>query len=357
MKWYQYVAFPFACLYGAAMRFRQHLFETGQKKIVRFDRACISVGNLSVGGTGKTPAVDWLIALLQEQYAVAVVSRGYGRKTKGVRMAQSSSTAEELGDEPALLYQKHGGRVPVVVGERRVEAIPLLLAEHPETEVILLDDAFQHRYVDRQVNLLLSTYSAPFFQDQVLPAGWLREPRTAAARATCVLVTKCPETLSDREKARYREACAAYAPGVPVLFSHIVYGKPYLLGGSPKQELAPGAPILLFSGLASDEALYAELSSHFQVLERIRFPDHVRYGADQIAGLRRAAAAHPGVALVCTEKDAVKLKAPAHAEFLAEFPIFAQPMAMHMSDTDRDSLETHVFTRLQAFFQSPDAFR
>ncbi|EIM77290.1 tetraacyldisaccharide 4'-kinase [Nitritalea halalkaliphila LW7] len=357
MKWYQILAFPFAQLYAGAMRFRHHLFETGLKKSVRFDRPCIAVGNLSVGGTGKTPAVDFLIEQLQERYAVAVVSRGYGRKTRGVRVAQSSSTAEELGDEPALLYEKHGGRVPVAVGERRIEAIPLLLAEHPETEVILLDDAFQHRYVERQVNLLLSTYAAPFFRDQVLPAGWLRESRSGAARASAILVTKCPENLGEREKETYRQACARYAPGVPVYFSTIRYGQPYPLGGSPKRELKPGDPVLLFSGLASDEALYAALSGSFQVRERIRFPDHVRYGASQIAQLRQAAAAHPGVAFICTEKDAIKLKAPAHAEFLAEFPIFAQPMAMHMSETDRDSLETHVFTRLQAFFQSPDAFR
>lgn len=217
MPLHQILLFPFSALYDAATRLRNHLYDIGTKPVIHFETITVSVGNLAVGGTGKSPMVEYLVRLLKGQYKVATLSRGYGRKTKGFILASEQSTAASIGDEPMQFYRKFGAEVAVAVGEERAIAIPEILFHHSDTEVIILDDAFQHRKVGRDLNILLTAYHSPFFKDHVLPAGRLREARKGAHRADIVVVTKCPPTLDEKDKTSFSQAIREYAqPDVPI---------------------------------------------------------------------------------------------------------------------------------------------
>src|SRR5258706_3745257 len=184
--------FPFSILYDLVTRIRNRLYDIGHKKSFRFETTVVGVGNLNVGGSGKTPMIEYLVKLLLPQHKVATLSRGYGRKTSGLRFATKSDTADTLGDEPFQFFRKFDHEVLVTVGEDRAYAIPNILLHRPLTDIILMDDAFQHRAVDPQLSILLTDYRQPFYSDWVLPAGNLREARAGAHRSDVVVITKCP---------------------------------------------------------------------------------------------------------------------------------------------------------------------
>src|SRR5882757_6102445 len=165
MKVIRLLLYPFAALYNLATRFRNYLYDIGHKPSFQFDTPVIAIGNLNVGGSGKTPMVEYLIALLKKDFKVATLSRGYRRETKGYRIATESDTVRQIGDEPMQLFRKFGKNINVVVGEDRVFAIPNILQEFPETNVILLDDALQHRSVRAGLSILVTEYSHPFYRD------------------------------------------------------------------------------------------------------------------------------------------------------------------------------------------------
>ena len=185
---------PFALVYGVAMSIRRFLYETKLMRSSQFDVPTISVGNLSTGGTGKTPHIEYLIRLLQPYINVSVLSRGYKRKTEGFRMVQVDNTVLEVGDEPLQFKLKYPS-VPIAVSERRAYAIPQMLYRHPDIQTILLDDAFQHLAVAPYFNILLTEYNFPFNKDFLLPAGRLRDWRKTAAKANVIVVTKCKNDL------------------------------------------------------------------------------------------------------------------------------------------------------------------
>ena len=191
----KFLLYPFSLLYGLITDFRNVLFDKGFKSQTGFDIPIINVGNLTVGGTGKSPQIEYLIRLLADTYQVASLSRGYGRKTKGYILADEHANAEQIGDEPMQFFQKFGSKISVVVSEKRVEGVQQLLQEKPTTELILLDDAYQHRYITPSFNILLMDYHRPFYEDLTFPAGRLRERRRGANRADCIVVSKCPENL------------------------------------------------------------------------------------------------------------------------------------------------------------------
>lgn len=189
---------PLTILYGFGAWFRNYLYDKGCYDTTSFQIPIISVGNLSVGGTGKTPHVDFLASVLKPAHP-AILSRGYGRKTKGFRMVQPTDGSKEAGDEAAMMIRKHPG-MAVAVGENRMLAVPDLLLARPDTRVIILDDAYQHRSIKPSLNILLTTYDKPFTRDRVLPLGRLRESRSEYKRADIIIVTKCPEELSEQNR-------------------------------------------------------------------------------------------------------------------------------------------------------------
>ena len=339
MKIHEKALYPFSVLYDGITRFRNHLYELEIKKSCSFEPVVINVGNLAVGGTGKTPMIEYLIGLLQERYQLATLSRGYGRRTYGFRLAAPEDTALTLGDEPFQLYQKWKEKVIVAVGERRAMAIPQVLYEHPEVEVFLLDDAYQHRPVRPDLNILLTTWQRPFFRDYVLPAGRLREGRRGAARAHAIVVTKCPGQVTEAELEVYRKETARYAgEEIPVYFSSLAYDHPQPFSG-PLTSLPQ--KVVLVSGLARADLLEQEVGNKYQLLKHFRYSDHHPYTAEELVQLKAFVQGQPGCALLTTEKDAVKWLKPQFNELLQEIPVFVLPVR-HQFLEGKEAFEARV---------------
>jgi tetraacyldisaccharide 4'-kinase len=216
--------YPLALLYGLAIWLRNKFFEWDILPEQEFDLPVIGVGNLMVGGTGKTPHVEYLLNLLKDDYKTATLSRGYGRKSLGYILADEESIAEEIGDEPMLYATKYKNTL-VVVCEKRLYAIPNLIGDHPETDVIIMDDAFQHRSVKAGLNILLTTYEKPFYEDFLLPSGRLREWPSGYKRANIIIVTKCPDSITEQKEREIIQKINPL-PGQKIFFSKMVYTKP-----------------------------------------------------------------------------------------------------------------------------------
>lgn len=328
--------FPFAVLYDIITRLRNHAYDTGRKPSVHFDVPVIGVGNLTVGGTGKTPMVEHLIRVLTPSYRVATLSRGYGRRTKGFRLATAGDTAATLGDEPLQLFRKFGQTVTVAVGEDRAFAIPNILQEQPDTEVILMDDAFQHRRVRPLVNLLLSDYSRPFYRDLLLPVGRLRESRSGAGRANVVIVTKCPVEIQEEEMMAIEDAIREYTPA-PVFFTTIRYGNPVPFGGFFTNDIAtPADRVILVTGIAQAGPLVAYLKRSYTLVEHVAFADHHLYTREDLEGLKARVAANPGISIITTEKDSVKLSDEELKDVAGRMPLFYLPMEAEFVKNGKD---------------------
>ena len=327
---FTWLLLPLSRVYGLITDVRNWLFDSGLLAEYRPDRFTVSVGNLTVGGTGKTPLIDYLIKrhVTSEwtlNHEIVTLSRGYGRRTTGYRLADDTDTARTIGDEPLQLYRKFGHNVRVCVGERRADAIRIIQTRYPETTAILLDDAFQHRAVQPHLNLLLTDYNRPFYLDHPFPAGWLRERRRGARRADAVIVTKCPADLSLTDKQIISRKIRRYArPKVPVFFAGLHYDQPMAFA---TQQPAPGLrEVLLVSGLANADSLECYVRQTFSMHRHYRFADHHAYTRADLDQLLRLLP--PGVGLLTTEKDRVKLDellTPAERKTL---PLFYLPVAM-----------------------------
>lgn len=312
--------FPFTLLYDLATRVRNYLFDIGYKTSFEFDRCIINVGNLSVGGTGKSPMVEYLIRLLKTDHKIATLSRGYGRKTKGFRIAGAEDTAGTLGDEPFQFHAKFE-EVTVTVGEERAVAIPFILAEKPDTEVIILDDAYQHRYVKPNFNILLTSYHKPFYDDWVLPSGRLRESRNGARRADCVILTKCPEAISKEERDQIKSQIQRYSNGL-VYFSKIEYKDPVPVLNSRNDW---SDKVFLFTGIANPLHLQQYVKTNYNLIEELHFGDHHQFTVKDIDQLISIANDRDLVFLT-TEKDMVRLLSDELKQKIKELPLFYIPI-------------------------------
>jgi tetraacyldisaccharide 4'-kinase len=312
--------FPFAVLYDAVTSIRNMLYNRGYKPVASFEIPVISIGNLAVGGTGKTPMVEYLVRLFTPQFKVATLSRGYGRKTRGFRLAGPSDNATTIGDEPYQLYRKFDGRITVSVGEERAIAIPYLLNESPDTQIVLLDDAFQHRPVKPAFQLLLTDYSNLFYQDMLLPAGRLRESSRGASRADIIVVTKCPATLKEGEMMNIEGRIRDYADK-PIFFSTIRYGTPIAMGHTNPLNQR----VVLLSGIANHKPIEEYLRLHYHVIKHFAFPDHHTYTSSDLDNVVDFAAKENAVVFT-TEKDAVKLDSEALRKVLQPAPFFYLPI-------------------------------
>jgi tetraacyldisaccharide 4'-kinase len=257
------------------VRFRNHLYNIGYKKSFSFETRVLSVGNLSLGGNGKTPMVEYFVRLVCDEFSTAVLSRGYGRSSKGFKLATAGDTVDNLGDEPLQMYLKFHPRIEVAVGESRALAIPNILLDRPNTELVILDDAFQHRSVVPNLSILVTDYWNPFFNDQVIPAGRLREPKSGVSRADIIVVTKCPFNLKKEEQQNYFKLIRKYHQHVPIYFTTIAYQDPvhFIKGTSA----VSGVNVLLLTGIAKPESMVDYVSKQFNLIDHIRYRDHFRY--------------------------------------------------------------------------------
>lgn len=316
--------YPFAILYDIGSRFRNHLYNIEHKKSFQFDTNVIAVGNLSVGGTGKTPVVEYILRLLKNR-KTATLSRGYGRQTKGFRIANKDDSALTLGDEPYQFYNKFS-KVMVTVGEDRAMAIPQILYHQEETEVIILDDAYQHRSVIPNLNILLTEYSKPFFTDYILPAGRLREARKNANRADAVVITKCPDLISENVENRYLKSVREYTnSNIPVFFSAVSYESPKLIYGEEAKE--PKC-VYLFTGISNYLPFVDHVLQNYEIIGQQHFADHYKYQIKDIENIieKFDQVSTDNAILLTTEKDMVRLLDDEFKEIFGDRPIYYIPI-------------------------------
>ena len=324
LKSFRYLLIPFALLYGAVIWFRNRMFDKNILKSSSFNFPIICIGNLSVGGTGKTPMVEYLIRLLKNDLHVATLSRGYKRKTKGFAIADTGTTALEIGDEPMQLHCKFP-EITVAVGEERLVAIPQLLQERPETAVILLDDAFQHRSVRAGLNILLTDYKNLYTRDLLLPAGDLRDLRSGSRRAHIILVTKCIPGLSEPEK---KAIITEIGPSQDqtVYFTEIEYGRPYHLFSKKEIIVTDDMDTLLICAIASPGPLKEFLNRKVNTYDMLRYPDHHIFDMDDLEDIKKQFGKMRSVnkIIFTTEKDAVRLQK--FENELLDHPIYVIPI-------------------------------
>lgn len=298
MKLLRKLLFPFSIIYAAITALRNRLYDLGWLKSHSYNLPIICVGNLSTGGTGKSPMVEFLVNTLKQKYKVAVLSRGYKRKTIGFRKVLVTSTVSEVGDEP-LQFKKKFPEVDVAVCEVRSNGIDKLKTN---ADLIILDDAFQHRRVTPSLSILLTSYGDLYVDDYVLPTGNLREPRSGANRAEVLVVTKCPETLSISEMNKIERKLKP-KKHQQVYFSKIVYSKE-IKGKSKTESLnfLQNIKFTLVTGIANPNPLISFLENHNLNFSHKSFPDHHDFSSTEIDNLDQE-----GVILT-TEKDYMRLQ-------------------------------------------------
>lgn len=274
-------------------------------KSSKFGVPVINVGNLSMGGTGKTPHVEYLIRLLKDDYKLATLSRGFGRKERGFIIASDQSSADQIGDEPLQYYKKYGNQVVVSVEANRVLGAMDLFRQHPEIEVLLLDDAYQHRAILPSFNILLTDHEHPFYRDFILPVGNLRESRSGKNRADVIIVTKCPD-LSDIQKENLIRKIRPHS-NQTVLFSKLNYQDVIDFTGA-KVDVA-GRNIILVTGIASSKPLVEYLESKAMILRHFNYPDHHKFRPSELQEIHNIfdKFAEQEPLIVTTEKDAMRL--------------------------------------------------
>jgi tetraacyldisaccharide 4'-kinase len=317
--------FPFSLFYALIVTIRNWFFDKKILPSTSFNLPVICVGNLAVGGTGKSPMVEWLIRLLKDRYVIAVLSRGYKRKTRGYALANASTTALDIGDEPMQFHSKFP-EVAVAVGEERLVAIPQLLHDRPGTQAILLDDAFQHRAVKAGLNVLLTDCSNLFTRDWWLPSGDLRDAPSSYRRADIIVVTKCPEHLSEDQ----RRAIAIEIDPKPhqrVFFSAIDYGRPYHITRMEAGLIDEEVEVLLVTGIANPAPLKRWLNEHSRTYYELAYSDHHIFSIDDLHTItRRFTAINAERKLILTtEKDAVRLIK--FRQELEGWPFYVLPIA------------------------------
>lgn len=337
--WIKKALVPFSWVYGLITDVRNILYDRQVLSSTKVPQYVIAVGNLTVGGTGKTPVIEYLVNLLSGTIPTAILSRGYGRSTRGFVLAGETSDAASIGDEPLQFYEKFKNRSVVAVCEKRVSGA-FKIAEHfPDKKLLLLDDAFQHRAIRRDINLLLNDYNRPFYRDLPFPAGRLRENRKGARRADAVIVTKCPDDLSAAQKTRIGSEIRRYARrDVPVFFASTHYGEPLDFRGMPVSL----KNVKMAAGIARPELFGAYLRAHFNVVEQMIFPDHHNYSPDDVQDLIKNLKNDTFV--VTTEKDMVKLKPLAEQSgHSARFAYI--PVTVHFGD-DADAFSQWIFAQI-----------
>lgn len=326
---------------------RNWAFDKKVTRSFKFDFPVICVGNLSTGGTGKTPHIEFIISLLKGTYKVGVVSRGYGRVTKGFYTVSEDSEAREVGDEPLQIKLNHT-EASVAVGEQRIVAIPSLLHEAPETQVILLDDAYQHRYVNAGLNILLSDYNSMFYDDLVLPAGNLRESRSGYKRADIIVVTKCPQLLTDNERSNIIDNIRPLTDQ-KVVFSYIKYGQVYKFSDRKDlQKSIKDKKVMLFAGIANTQSIEKYLEENTTDFEVVKLADHFKYNKYNLSDIEKRFN-NWGVEnkiLLTTQKDAVKLNQANLKAIVAGWELYVLPIEIEMNATDKqqfvESIETYI---------------
>ncbi len=334
LQFLNYSLFPLSVLYDIVTQTRNKFYQKQYFKTETTKVFSICVGNIAVGGTGKTPHIEYLIRLLSDSYEVTTISRGYGRKTKGFLIADQNSTAQSIGDEPMQFFIKFGHKIKVIVGEKRVLAAQKLIQNFPKTQIILLDDAFQHRAISANLNILLTDYHQLFYKDFLLPMGRLRENRQGIQRANAIIVTKIPENLSNEEKQYIEKNINKYAKNnIPIFWSSIIY-LPLTPLFSITKSVLTSKNVILVTGLANNMTLEKYIQKHYNLLKTITLADHQDYTISDIEFLVKEYTYYNSQSnsqnpiIITTEKDMVKLQNPIFFDLLKNLDVYYLPICI-----------------------------
>lgn len=334
---------PASWVYGTMVSARNFLYDRQIKKSVEFDLPVISIGNLSAGGTGKTPHIEYLIRTFHNHFRVGTLSRGYGRRTKGYHLVQITDSAMDTGDEPLQMKRKFPD-ITVAVCEERAIGIPIMLLDDPSLQLIFLDDAYQHRQVKPGLNLLLTDYSKPFTRDYLLPVGNLREPAQNVRRADAIVITKVPSNAGTASVMALKKE-VQMSVRQQVFASTLNYGQMYLMwDASKKMGDLSMYHVLLLTGIASSHALVEYLKSKVTKLTELMFADHHPYSMRDIRKIITTYRSLPAESrtMVTTEKDAVRLM-PFKDQLLNEgVEIYCIPVEVKFEDGEKKAFDALV---------------
>src|ERR1035437_8487695 len=353
MKFLRIIAFPFSLVYGCIVFLRNKLYDWGILSATEFDVPTISVGNLSVGGTGKTPHIEYLIRLLKSEFYIATLSRGYGRKTMGFVLSDTQSTAADIGDEP-LQFKKKFKEIRVAADAKRVHGIKKLMEEFPSLQTILLDDAFQHRAVKPGLSIVLSDFRKPYTTDFMLPSGNLREFRSGIKRSDIIIITKCPEILLPIERKRLITAINPL-PYQNIYFSFLKYGEfiPFNSDNnlfSKDYYFDHSYTVVLLTGIATTASLEYYLKNKVKNIIPAKFSDHHNYTKNDLLSIQKIFnnIASANKIILTTEKDAMRLKNPEFSDILKILPIFYIPIEIEFHDKDKNEFNEQILHYVRA---------
>lgn len=333
MNLFRYFLFPFSFLYYIITLIRNLFFDWEIITSQKLQEPSICIGNLSVGGSGKTPMTIYLTNLLKSDFQVQILSRGYGRKTSGYKEVTLDSTSEDVGDEPLLYKKRFKSELTVAVAEKRSLGANELLKIQTKNSILLLDDAFQHRSVNAGFSILLTPFQQIFSSDFLLPVGNLREARCGAKRADCIVITKCPKSIEAAHKNRIIECMQKYSK--PIFFSAIEYGELISFGA----KRTSFETVLLVCGIAQPETLIIELRKKYKV-EVLLFADHHNFDSSDIKQIHQKfnTFAIENVAIITTEKDYVRLQTKLKADELENYPWYYLPIELKIENEDEFNL-------------------
>lgn len=326
------------------------LYDSEVIKPTKFNIPVIGIGNLSIGGAGKTPHVEYLISLLHPFINVATLSRGYNRETSGFRLVKPQDTALNVGDEP-LMYARKFKDLPVAVGENRSLAIPQIIKSYPDLQTVLLDDAFQHRSVTPYINVLLTQYEMPFYNDYLLPSGRLREWRASYKRADIIIITKCPEDLTINKRDEFIEKLKPF-PNQKVFFTRYEYGNLYqFYNASHRLEIQKDHDVMVISAIANTSYLEKYISSKTDSYLNVAYEDHHNFESTDVASIIQTFQNRETKTkyIITTEKDAVRLQPYAKLLYDSKIPIYVLPVRVQFLFDGNIEFDQMIKDRLLEF--------
>ena len=343
MHFLRILLFPLSLLYGTIIWLRNKFFDWGILPSRSFDHPLIGIGNLSTGGTGKTPHVEYLMQLLKPHFMVSTLSRGYKRKTRGFKFAGSKSRVRDIGDEPLQMYLKHPDTF-VAVCENRRKGVKKILETNPRNEVILLDDVFQHRYVKPGLNILLTDYHKIFTRNYILPTGNLREFRHGAKRADALVVTKTPGVFSPLDRKLILDELSRYQIE-NIFFSYIKYGQWIPLNKKARvARMQKAKSIFLITGIANPVPLGEHLKRLCIDLKVFRFSDHHQFTLKDLEKVKEkySETFSGSKAIITTEKDTMRLRDPKLIKILESIPVYYVPIEVDFHQSDKKAFNKMV---------------
>lgn len=331
---------PAAALYKMGVKFRNNLFDKGLLKSEHFDIPIICIGNVTVGGTGKTPMAELVIDYMSQMHNVALLSRGYGRRTKGYREVSVDSHYRDVGDEPLQIKRKFPETI-VVVCEKRAEGIRRLQSEHPEVDLIIMDDGFQHRYVEAKINIVMIDATRPIQYDKMLPLGNLRDVPESLHRAHYFVVTKCPANMTPLERRLFHKVLIQYA------YQRIYYTRfesfrpqPIYPAEASQEALTADRKVIALSGIGNPKPFLDTLRDNYKLVEAVTMEDHHVYRVGDMNRLAELLARYPDAVIITTEKDAVKMMRPDRIPLEVRSRLYYQPINISfIEDSTADFLQ------------------